>query len=251
MASLSPRVARCVATTSRVTAHGPTTFVRHARRQANEGDPKKRIIQRMLYPRNAPRGESPVGTYRPDATLALRRAIKNNEVHETVERAWLLHQRHQRQARLAELQTKWTSMNRAMEELCLFDRELYDQVNVHEDPRVRLPEQEVQLKQLKGPERQFIEGRIRGLFPREMRMPTSTPSRAGWDHAWRSPIVIAEEARQAAKDAADAAAAALAQRRASEAAEAAAKLKASQSAEKAPKKSAKEHKLLAKKTIAA
>jgi large subunit ribosomal protein L40 len=251
MASLSPLSTRCVATTSRLVAHGPKSFVRHARRTATDGDPRKRIIQRMLYPRNAPRGESPVGTYRQDATLALRRVIKNNEVHETIERAWLLHQRHQRQARQAELQTKWNSMHRAMEELRLFDQDRFDQVNVLEDPRVRIPEQEAQIKLLKGPERQFIAGRIRGLFPREMRIPTSTPSRAGWDHGWRSPVVIAEEARQAAKEAADAAAAALVAKRAVEAEEAAVKQKAIQATKKAPKQTGSGSKGTDKEPIAA
>ncbi|EJD45755.1 hypothetical protein AURDEDRAFT_137132 [Auricularia subglabra TFB-10046 SS5] len=175
-------------TALQVARRGPTTFVRYARRSSDQGDPKKRIIQRMLYPRNGPRDESPVGTYRPDAKLALRRTIQNTEVYETVERAWLLHQRHQRQARQAELQRKWDAMFAAMEELRLWDHERYLDANAVEDPRQHLPEEQALLKNLKGPERQFVEGRIRGLFPREMRIPTSTPSRAGWNHDWRSPL---------------------------------------------------------------
>ncbi|KZV93762.1 hypothetical protein EXIGLDRAFT_588106, partial [Exidia glandulosa HHB12029] len=152
---------------------------------AVQGDNRKRILQRALYPRNGPRDESPIGTYRPDAKLALRRSIQNVEVHETIERAWLLHQRHQRQARTAELQRKWDSMHAAMSELRSFDYDRFVEANTVEDPRARPPAEQVLLKNLKGPERQFIEGRIRGLFPREMRIPTNTPSRAGWNHAWR------------------------------------------------------------------
>lgn len=175
---------------------GPLTFVRHARQTANQGDPKKRILQRMLYPRNGPRDESPIGTYRVDAKLAMRRVVQNVEVHETIERAWLLHQRHQRQARQAELQRKWDSMHAAMEELRHFDNERYMDINIIEDPRARDRAEQAVLKNLKGPERQFIEGRIRGLFPRELRIPTNTPARTGWNHEWRSPIVLMEEARE-------------------------------------------------------
>jgi len=225
---MSTLATRCAASSSRAASrtpqHGPLTFVRFARKGPGGGevDPRKRIIQRMLYPRNATRGESPIGSYRQDATLALRRAIPNNEVHETVERAWLLHKRHERKQRVADLQTKWNSMRAAMEELRLFDPERYEQVNVLEDPRMRIPEEEAQLKPLKGPERQFIEGRIRGLFPREFRVATNTPSRAGWNHRWRSPITLAAEAREEQRVAAEASAVSLATKRSAEESERAA-----------------------------
>lgn len=160
-------------------------FARGARRMANQGDPRTRIIQRMLYPRNGPRSESPIGVYRMDAKLALRRAVPNPEVHETIERAWLLHQRHKRNARSAELQRKWDSMHRAMEELRLFDYRRYLEINNVEDPRVRSDEDTALLKTIRGQERNVIEGRIRGLFPRELRAPTNTPSHRSWNYEWR------------------------------------------------------------------
>lgn len=193
--SLTVAGAKAGGSLSAVQRTGSITFVRYARRNANQGDPKRRVIQRMLYPRNGPRDESPIGTYRPDAKLAMRRALQNVEVHETIERAWLLHQRHKRQERQAELQRKWDSMHRAMAELRIFDYDRYEDVNNVEDPRARSQAEQLRLKNLKGPERQYIEGRIRGLFPREMRIPTSTPSRAGWNHDWKSPILLMQEAR--------------------------------------------------------
>jgi len=151
----------------------------------------------MLYPRNGPRKESPIGVYRMDAKLALRRAVPNPEAHETIERAWLLHQRHQRHGRAAELQRKWNSMHRAMSELMAFDFDRYLEANKAEDPRIRTDEEVAAIKAVKGQERQYLEGRVRGLFPREMRIPANTPARSGWNHEWRSPLILLAERRAA------------------------------------------------------
>ena len=152
------------------------------------GDPRTTIIQRMLYPKNGPRKTSPVGVYRMDARLALRRAIPNPEAHETIERAWFLHQRHVRRTRASELQRKFESMRNAMETLRLVAPNLYAEANKEEDPRARSPAEAELLKKLKGPEKKAVEARIRGLFPRELRMPTDTPPRNGWTYDF-TPIV--------------------------------------------------------------
>ena len=125
---------------------------------------------------------SPVGTWRPDVGRRLQRAIPSVQAHETIERAWFLHQRHLRRARLAELSRKFESMRNAMETLRLVAPELYKEANTEDDPRARSPAEKEQLKQLKGQEKKAVESRIRGLFPRELRIPTDTPPRNGWVH---------------------------------------------------------------------
>ena len=110
------------------------------------------------------------------------------QVHETIERAWFLHQRHVRRARAAELKRKFESVRNAMETLRQVAPELYTAANKEEDPRARSAAEAELLKKLKGPEKKAVEARIRGLFPRELRMPTDTPPRNGWIYDF-SPIV--------------------------------------------------------------
>jgi large subunit ribosomal protein L40 len=164
--------------------------VRYAGRKADTSgaDPKKEILRRILYPPNIRSGPSPVGTWRPDVSRALQRAIPSVQAHETIDRAWLLHQRHVRKKRDAELARKFECMREAMTQLESVDKRSFTEANRLEDPRVfSAAELEVSSK-VKGTEKRAVEARIRGLFPREMRAPPDTPSRDGWDYDWK-PIV--------------------------------------------------------------
>ena len=158
------------------------TSVRYAGRQESGGDPKNDIIRRALYPSNIRNQPSPVGSWRPDVGRRLQRAIPSVQAHGTIERAWLLHQRHVRRARASELQRKFESMRGAMETLRLVAPKLYKEANKEEDPRARSTAEADLLKKLKGPEKKAVEARIRGLFPRELRMPTDTPPLNGWTY---------------------------------------------------------------------
>ena len=164
------------------------TSVRYAGRQESGGDPKHDIIRRALYPSNVRNRPSPVGTWRPDVGRRLQRAIPSVQAHETIERAWFLHQRHVRRAREAELRRKFESVQGAMETLRLVAPDLYKEANKEEDPRARSTAETELLKTLKGPEKKAVEARIRGLFPRELRIPTDTPPKNGWIYEF-SPIV--------------------------------------------------------------
>ncbi|KAI0660532.1 hypothetical protein C8Q70DRAFT_913080 [Cubamyces menziesii] len=156
------------------------TSVRYAGRQESGGDSRNEIIRRALYPSNIRNRASPVGTWRPDVGRRLQRAIPSAQAHETIERAWFLHQRHVRRARMAELQRKFESVRNAMETLRQVAPNLYAEANKEEDPRARSPAEKELLKKLKGPEKKAVEARIRGLFPRELRIPTDTPPKNGW-----------------------------------------------------------------------
>lgn len=164
--------------------------IRHAGgfREENVSDPKVEIIRRTLYPTNLRNRESPTGGWRPTVGRRLQRAIPSVQAHETIERAWFLHKRHVRRARQAELERKFNCMKQAMETLRELDTRLYTEANVEEDPRQRSELELETLKTLKGGAKRAVDSRIRGLFPRELRIPTDTPSRNGWNHDW-SPII--------------------------------------------------------------
>lgn len=161
---------------------------RNAGRKAGHvGDPQNEIIRRVLYPSNIRNRETPTGTWRPDVAKALRKAIPSKQAHETIERAWLLHERHLRWKREEETNRKFECMRRAMAELEMIDPYLFKEANRAEDSRKRSEAETERLKNLKGVERKAMERRLPGLFPPELRLPTDTPPRTGWDYDWKSP----------------------------------------------------------------
>jgi large subunit ribosomal protein L40 len=72
-----------------------------------------------------------------------------------------------------------------MEELEKIDSRLYMEANKREDPRAWTAADLEKTSHLRGAVKQFFQWRIRGLFPRELRLPTDTPSRNGWDYQWK------------------------------------------------------------------
>ncbi|KAI5833329.1 hypothetical protein K523DRAFT_118813 [Schizophyllum commune Tattone D] len=161
------------------------TSVRHyARAETNTGDPKKEHIRRALYPSTIRNKPTPTGTYRPDVARALLRAVPHTHAHEVIERAWLLHKRHVRKARDAELARKFRCMQEAMDELERIAPHLHLEANKREDPRARSKAEMERLKELSTPQARALDARIRGLFPRELKVPTETPSRTGWNYEW-------------------------------------------------------------------
>lgn len=160
-------------------------LIRHyAARSEAVTDPKKEIIRRVLYPNNIRNRASPTGTWRPDVGQAIQHAIPSVQVHNTIERAWLLHKRQIRRCREAELARKFESMKRAMEELEKIDTRLYLEANKQEDPRARSKSEQELAKQLRSSELRAVEARVRGLFPRELRIPTETSAPSGWNYDW-------------------------------------------------------------------
>ncbi|KAI5124135.1 hypothetical protein M0805_000946 [Coniferiporia weirii] len=160
--------------------------IRNAGRKAAHADPQNELIRRVLYPSNLRNKETPTGTWRPDVAKALRRAIPSKQAHETVERAWLLHERHLRWKRDEEAERKFMCLRRAMGELEKTDPVLFKEANRVEDPRKRTEAEVGSLNTLRGVEKKAMEGRLPGLFPHEMRLPTDTPPRTGWNYDWKS-----------------------------------------------------------------
>ncbi|KAF8665476.1 hypothetical protein AX16_000494 [Volvariella volvacea WC 439] len=157
----------------------------YAARVEGTSDPKKEAIRRALYPSTIRNRATPVGTWRPDVARALQLAIPSVQAHQTIERAWLLHKRLQRKKREAELARKFECMKKAMDELEKIDSRLYMEANRPEDPRARSVAEMNLMKTLKTSEIRTLEARVRGLFPRELRIPTDTPPRSGWNYEWK------------------------------------------------------------------
>ncbi|KAF8640419.1 hypothetical protein AX17_000085 [Amanita inopinata Kibby_2008] len=176
---LAPRPVQFIA------RNAQTSIRMYAVKNESVGDPRREIIRKALYPSNIRSSASPTGTWRPDVGRALQHAIPSVQAHDTIERAWLLHGRHVRKQREAELARKFECMKKAMEELEGVDKRLYKEANKEEDPRVRSSAEIALSKTLKTSETRTLEARIRGLFPRELRIPTDTPSRNGWNYNWK------------------------------------------------------------------
>ncbi|KAJ7070613.1 hypothetical protein C8F01DRAFT_944061, partial [Mycena amicta] len=158
--------------------------VRHYAKPADPslGDQRLTLIRRTLYPGNLRNKATPTGTWRPDVRQTIQRAIPSVQAHNTIERAWLLHRRHVRKRREEELQRKFECMRKAMDELRAIDMRLYREANRVEDPRRRSQKEMEMLKTLPGLEGRAFDARIRGLFPREFRIPADTPSKTGWNY---------------------------------------------------------------------
>jgi large subunit ribosomal protein L40 len=155
--------------------------VRHSTKRETTTDPIKDSICKALYPPNVASKPSPTGTWRLDVARALQIAIPSKQAHETIGRAWLLYQRHQRWKREEELGKKYECMKKAMDELEKIDHRLFSEANRLEDPRQRGV---AETKNLRAVEKKVLESRLPGLFPRELRVPTDTPPRDGWKHEW-------------------------------------------------------------------
>ena len=78
-------------------------------------------------------------------------------------------------------------MRDAVEKLKEVDERLFFWATVPRDVR-RVSKAEMEaLKGTKGPVRRALEAKIEGLFPRETRIPSDTPSSKGWNYEWTPP----------------------------------------------------------------
>jgi large subunit ribosomal protein L40 len=158
------------------------------------GDPKLENMRAALYPpTRLDRSTAPTGLHRPDAPAALERVITSPEAHETIQRAWVVWSKNKRDAREAELKRKFECMKRAMDDLEQTDATLYRIATSKPDPRAVDQETAESLKEYRGAERRALEARVEGLFPRDLRIPTDTPSRDGWNYDWTPPLQSSEK----------------------------------------------------------
>jgi large subunit ribosomal protein L40 len=168
--SVSPTI------TSRLYTTAPKKSVKG---KINQADPRLAPLKKAFNPLSR--------NYRGNLEIALHRAIPSAEAHETIERAWQLHERHRREEHLAELCAMHARMQEAVEELKNVDDRLFHWATVPRDQRRLIKPEAEALRGARGSVRKALEARIEGLFPRELRVPTDTPSTSGWDYDWKPP----------------------------------------------------------------
>lgn len=116
---------------------------------------------------------------------ALRKVVHSDEVFETIQRAWRLHERHRREAHAAMLERKFTKMQDALGQLEAFDSDLFDKA--------------VGGKQFQNQDQRHVAkgGRLDGLVPVELRPPMDLPpvdsSKGLWDADWTRPESTTEK----------------------------------------------------------
>ncbi|KAH9460074.1 hypothetical protein MJO29_004028 [Puccinia striiformis f. sp. tritici] len=139
------------------------------------------VIRQMLYEGDAKMDDS--------ARLArLQKAVPEFGMHETIDRAWKLNERHLREKHEEELEKQYQSMNKALEELRTTDIKLYLKVIKDENGSIQRLQNIVQI----NPSNQInlnSTGKLFGLFPRQIKLPTESlpnPDKV-WDHDWKNP----------------------------------------------------------------
>ncbi|PWN50525.1 putative mitochondrial aconitate hydratase [Violaceomyces palustris] len=170
-------------------------------------DGKTEAIKKIVFPPapSNPKEKAALSVKSASEVLPYGRA--SEEIHSTILRAWLLLQRQEREALNQRLNIKHQKMRAALDDLAATDPHLYAAATYKVGPTKRHPDEHAKLKRLglvaasgssgksktidgkdapSGAEaRRVIKAvaggaRLSGLFPREMRVPTSTPGRKGW-----------------------------------------------------------------------
>ncbi|KAJ7733811.1 hypothetical protein B0H14DRAFT_2996081 [Mycena olivaceomarginata] len=141
------------------------------------------LIRRALYPANVRNKPSPTGTWRPDVRQTLQRhPLRAGAPHH---RARVAPPPPPRAPAPRRARAQVRVHAQAMDELRGIDFKLYMEANKVEDPRARSQKEMEMMKQLPALEARAFDARIRGLFPREMKIPADTPSKTGWDYNWK------------------------------------------------------------------
>ncbi|CAO1624171.1 unnamed protein product [Jaminaea pallidilutea] len=160
-------------------------------------DPRGDAIRRMMYPAETDAIANRKKAKKPET---LEEALPYGpEVHETIDRAWKLYQREQREEFEEDLRVKRERMREAVADLAKTNKRLYRAATYRVAPTKRSPTEQAMLVDLgivsgqgaKGPKmspspeqrrhaRNLMGRRLEGLFPREVRVPTNTPPKKIW-----------------------------------------------------------------------
>lgn len=96
------------------------------------------------------------------------------EVHETISRAWQLHQRAAREAHEGEMERKYQSLRSALALLEETDADLFEKA--------------VGGRKFQNVTQKGSNARLEGLVPRELRVPMERPSSKVWDGTWQAVV---------------------------------------------------------------
>jgi len=116
---------------------------------------------------------------------ALAEVVPSREAHETIERAWSLFRRRIRESRKAALDARISSLRQALVALEQADPNLFEQATLKPTCSETLPAVRKGNKSAKAVSES---GRIPGLFPRQLRVPTETPRTSLWNGDWKRPV---------------------------------------------------------------
>jgi large subunit ribosomal protein L40 len=158
-------------------------------------DVRADVLRATLYPSDGvnPNSSSPIGARHTKYAERLAHILPSVDAHETIERAWALYRRRQRDARERALSAKFDAMADACAELESVSvgehKALYDRAMVrmaHGAAANVAAAQGVAQGRKKTPESRWKEARPEGLVPREAWVPTETRGK-GWNYEWTRP----------------------------------------------------------------
>lgn len=160
---------------------------------AAPSDTRIEIIRQALYPADAhlPKSAAPSGSYHPNHVARLQHLVPDAEVYETIDRAWQLYQREQREAQKKSLAAKYEAMTEAcdlLDEITAeggsWPRSLYDKAMARASMKGGSAAGETGKRATS--ESRWLDARIDGLVPREAWVPTETKGK-GWNYEWKRP----------------------------------------------------------------
>lgn len=141
------------------------------------------LLQELYHPdRPSYKSQAPWQPHRPDALSLLASVLptdKASAIHQTIAHAQLVHQSSLDESRSVALKSKHRSLFAASEELRVLYPEWYDLASNGGPGETAEP-----IKNVLRPVQSASAGRVEGMFPVEMRTPTDSQGRDGWDYDW-------------------------------------------------------------------
>lgn len=117
-----------------------------------------------------------------DARLkSLSQVVPSAEVDDTIWRAWQLSRRHKREQQQADLRARYEALESALKMLENTDKRLFDLATSERISSTRGTGNISKDQELSK------EGRLPGLFPRQLPIPTHSSGKAAWDSTWKRP----------------------------------------------------------------
>lgn len=147
------------------------------RTTTSSGPDRTDVIRKMLYEQKEEEGQR---------LKKLASVVPSPEIHETIHRAWQLRLRQNREKVASRLESQYASIDKALEELRIADVSLYLRTLKDSDGNMARLEN-VGSRATGGLN---ATGKLPGLFPRQMRIPSETSPADGkvWDHDWKNPM---------------------------------------------------------------
>ncbi|KAH9812221.1 hypothetical protein DFH28DRAFT_1062217 [Melampsora americana] len=143
----------------------------------SSGPDRTDVIRKMLYEQKEEESER---------LKRLTSIVPTPEIHETIHRAWQIRLRERRERLSKRLSSQYESIDKSLEELRISNLTLYLKTIKDSDGGI------LKLENTGSRTKEGLNGtgKLIGLFPRQMRIPTESSPLDGkvWDHDWKNPI---------------------------------------------------------------